>query len=160
MSTLWSPASRKTALSGSDALRLGLDFKVRRLRLCENRSFHRLQQLARSSQQGLNLLWLGDRDLCKEAVLARILISGPWAFCKWRDDKIVPVICPTCQIVFGGALKASMLATTKLLCMGLFSIFQLGASTASALPLSFPLPLEKRITRPANRKPALAALWS
>jgi hypothetical protein len=36
---------------------------------------------------------------------------------------IVPLICPTCQNVFAGSLKASMPATTMLLCMGLFSIF-------------------------------------
>jgi hypothetical protein len=57
--------------------------------------------------------------------------AGPWAFCKLRDDELVPLICPTCQNVFAGSLKASMPATTMLLCMGLFSIFWLGVSTAS-----------------------------
>src|SRR5882672_10316498 len=28
--------------------------------------------------------------------------AGPWAFCKLRDDGIVPLICPTCQNVFAG----------------------------------------------------------
>jgi hypothetical protein len=28
--------------------------------------------------------------------------AGPWTFCKWRDDRIVPLICPTCQNVFAG----------------------------------------------------------
>src|SRR5882724_5491408 len=28
--------------------------------------------------------------------------QGPWAFCKWRDDGIVPLIFPTCQNVFAG----------------------------------------------------------
>src|SRR5467141_3737495 len=28
--------------------------------------------------------------------------AGPWAFCKLRDDGIVPLICPTCQNVFEG----------------------------------------------------------
>ena len=37
------------------------------------------------------------------------------------------------------SLKASMPTTTMLLCMGLFSIFWLGASTASGLRLSFPM---------------------
>src|SRR6266478_847008 len=41
------------------------------------KSFHLLQQLPRVTQQGLNLLSLGDRDLCEEAVLARVLVS-PW----------------------------------------------------------------------------------
>jgi len=40
-----------------------------------------------------------------------------------RDDEDVPLICPTCQNVFAGSLKASMPATIMLLCMGLFSIF-------------------------------------
>ena len=49
--------------------------------------------------------------------------AGPWAFCKLRDDGIVPLICPSSQNVFAGSLKASMPAATMLLCMGLFSIF-------------------------------------
>jgi hypothetical protein len=49
--------------------------------------------------------------------------AGPWAFYKLRDGGTVPLICPTCQNVFAGSLKASMPATTMLLCMGLFSIF-------------------------------------
>src|SRR6266478_6375743 len=32
--------------------------------------------------------------------------QGPWAFCKWRDDGIVPLICPTCQIVFAGIAQS------------------------------------------------------
>src|SRR5712671_3836559 len=28
--------------------------------------------------------------------------AGPRAFCKLRDDGIVPLICPTCQNVFAG----------------------------------------------------------
>ena len=40
---------------------------------------------------------------------------------KLRDDASVPLICPTCQNVFAGSLKAIIL-----LCMGLFSIFWLG----------------------------------
>jgi hypothetical protein len=40
-----------------------------------------------------------------------------------RDAGAVPLICPTCQNVFAGSLKASMAATAMLLCMGLFSIF-------------------------------------
>jgi hypothetical protein len=37
------------------------------------------------------------------------------------------------------SLKASMPATAMLLCMGLFSIFQLEASAASALAAVFPV---------------------
>src|SRR5216684_5729399 len=44
-------------------------------RLCENRSFHRLQQLPRFTQQGLNLLALGDRVPREQAVPARVLRS-------------------------------------------------------------------------------------
>jgi len=44
-------------------------------RLCENRSFHRLQQLPRFAQQGLNLLALGDRVPSEPAVPARVLVS-------------------------------------------------------------------------------------
>jgi hypothetical protein len=32
---------------------------------------------------------------------------GPWAFYKFREDGIVPVICPTRQNAFSGSLKAS-----------------------------------------------------
>jgi hypothetical protein len=41
------------------------------------------------------------------------------------DDGVVPPICPTCQTVFAGSLKAS---AALLLCMGLFSIFWLGGA--------------------------------
>jgi hypothetical protein len=45
------------------------------------------------------------------------------AFYKWRDDGIVPLICPTCQNVFAQIAQSIQAATTMLLCMGLFSIF-------------------------------------
>src|SRR5229473_134900 len=45
--------------------------------LCENKSFHLLQQLPRFTQQGLNPLSLGDRVAGEQAVLARVLVS-PW----------------------------------------------------------------------------------
>ncbi len=32
--------------------------------------------------------------------------AGPWAFCKLRDDGIVPLICPTCQNVFAGIAQS------------------------------------------------------
>src|SRR5215207_7508568 len=38
-----------------------------------------------------------------------------------RDDGVVPLICPTCQ-VFAGSLKVSC-QRLLLLCMGLFSVF-------------------------------------
>ena len=64
--------------------------------------------------------------------------TRPWVLYRLRDDGIVPLICPTCQNVFAGSLKASIPATTMLLCMGLFSIFYLGAGIASALAAVFP----------------------
>src|SRR3981081_3015003 len=45
--------------------------------LCEKQSLHLLQQLPRVTQQGLNLLSLGDRVPGVQAVLARVLVS-PW----------------------------------------------------------------------------------
>ena len=50
------------------------------------------------------------------------LLGGPWALYKLRDDAVVPLICPTCQ-VFAGSLKTSC-QRLLLLCMGLFSIFR------------------------------------
>jgi hypothetical protein len=46
--------------------------------------------------------------------------AGSLAFYQFRDREILPVICPTCQIVFASSLVP---ATARLLCMGLFSIF-------------------------------------
>jgi hypothetical protein len=59
--------------------------------------------------------------------------ARPWAVYQLRDDRLVPLICPTCQNVFAG--KASMPASPlfvrgSLLCMGLFSMFLLGAGPA------------------------------
>jgi hypothetical protein len=51
-----------------------------------------------------------------------ILQNGPSY--KLRDDGIVPLICPTCQNVFMGKVPRQR---PMLLCMGLFSIFWLGA---------------------------------
>jgi hypothetical protein len=56
-------------------------------------------------------------------VKMRIRRRDPAAFYKWRDDGIVPLICPTCQNVFAGIAQSIQAATTMLLCMGLFSIF-------------------------------------
>src|SRR5438477_512274 len=57
--------------------------------------------------------------------------AGPDASCKWRELAIMPVICPTCQIVYAGS---RMRATARLLCMGLFSIFLAGWCLADARP--------------------------
>jgi hypothetical protein len=46
------------------------------------------------------------------------------------DARLVPVICPTCQMV---SLASPVPATGRLLCMGLFSIFLVGSGTGSAL---------------------------
>jgi hypothetical protein len=35
-----------------------------------------------------------------------LLEEGLGRFCKWRDARLVPVICPTCQNIFRGALNA------------------------------------------------------
>ncbi len=66
-------------------------------------------------------LWV--RIFCLQSRRRARCWGGPWAFYKLRDDGIVPLICPTCQNVFEGSLKASMPAIAMLLCMGLFSIF-------------------------------------
>src|SRR6266576_7124579 len=59
--------------------------------------------------------------------------AGPWASCGWRDDGVVPLICPTCQIL--SQPRRHHASDHLLLCMGLFSIFQLGALAASTLRL-------------------------
>ena len=67
------------------------------------------------------------------------VVGRPSAFYKLRDDRPVPVICPTCQNVFAGSLKASMPATPCYFAWGCFRYFSLG-----------------RAPRPANEKsPAL-----
>src|SRR4051812_2294318 len=48
------------------------------------------------------------------------LVPRWFAFCRWRDDGIMQVICPTCQMSSPGSRSP---ATARLLCMGLFSIF-------------------------------------
>ena len=50
--------------------------------------------------------------------------AGSWAFYEFRDDGIMQVICPTCQVNF---VESEVIASAGLLCMGLFSIFWLGA---------------------------------
>ena len=52
-------------------------------------------------------------------------IAAPHAFNGLCDDEGVPLICPTCQVL----TPQSVLAGARLLlCMGLFSIFLLGAT--------------------------------
>jgi hypothetical protein len=50
---------------------------------------------------------------------------GHGHFCKWRDGVIVPVICPTCQNVFAGPVKTSMLAAKSYFAWGCFRYFSL-----------------------------------
>jgi hypothetical protein len=50
-------------------------------------------------------------------------VAAAWAFCKWRDDGIVPLICPTCQNILAESPKSIHAGDHSLLCMGLFSIF-------------------------------------
>src|SRR6266478_3935398 len=45
-------------------------------------------------------LWV--RIFCLQSRRRARRRAGPWAFCKLRDDGIVPLICPTCQNVFAG----------------------------------------------------------
>ena len=54
----------------------------------------------------------------------RHAIAGPRAFSGLCDDEGVPLICPTCQVLAQSVLAGDRL----LLCMGLFSIFLLGAT--------------------------------
>jgi hypothetical protein len=42
---------------------------------------------------------------------------------QMRDDELVPLICPTCQMLSRDRQSHPMPATAWLLCMGLFSIF-------------------------------------
>ena len=68
---------------------------------------------------GLSLWDQNSRTEC--AVLVRTMGA-----LQLRDDKLMQVICPTCQRVFDGSLVP---ATSGLLCMGLFSLFWLAART-------------------------------
>ena len=79
-------------------------------------------------------LWV--KTFCPQSREEPVAGQGPWAFCKLRDDGMVPLICPTCQNVFAGLAQSIHAATTVLLCMGLFSIFVLEARVASALAVS------------------------
>jgi hypothetical protein len=45
-------------------------------------------------------LWV--RMFCLQSRRSARCRTGPWTFCKLRDDGIVPLICPTCQNVFVG----------------------------------------------------------
>src|SRR5450631_2414852 len=42
------------------------------------------------------------RMFCLQSHRSARCRAGSWAFCKLRDDGIVPLICPTCQNVFVG----------------------------------------------------------
>ncbi|MEH2527144.1 MULTISPECIES: SDR family NAD(P)-dependent oxidoreductase [unclassified Bradyrhizobium] len=62
-------------------------------------------------------------DIEADALQAAVNRGGARARFRRRARAAVPLICPRCQNVFAGSLKASMQAITPLLCMGLFSIF-------------------------------------
>jgi hypothetical protein len=71
-SSLWVSFHPKQNLADSCAVARRVRLRPRGfsgVRLCESRSFHRLQQLPRFTQQGLNLLALGDRIPSAQAVL-------------------------------------------------------------------------------------------
>ena len=55
-------------------------------------------------------------------------IAGPRAFSGLCDEKGVPLICPTCQVLTQSVLAGARL----LLCMGLFSIFLVGSQSDAA----------------------------
>ena len=63
-----------------------------------------------------------QRELQEVAVEAPAVGQGD-GHCKWREDVIVPVICPTCQNVFARQAKTSIAGVVRLLYMGLFPIF-------------------------------------
>src|SRR6266699_2976537 len=65
------------------------------------------------------------------------------------DDEGVPLICPTCQVLAQSVLGGARL----LLCMGLFSIFLLGANENSRAP-----PMRTRRTCQAGRRRAACAV--
>src|SRR4051794_12282026 len=68
---------------------------------------------------------------------------------KLRNAIVVPVICPTRQIVFVGKTStpaAPFFSRGSLLCMGLFSIFWLGAKAALGKTLySTGTPVDPRV---------------
>jgi hypothetical protein len=59
---------------------------------------------------------------CKQAVCTAR------AFYKLGEDKLVPLICPTCQNIFAGSLKASMPTIAGYFAWGCFRYFWLGGA--------------------------------
>jgi hypothetical protein len=60
------------------------------------------------------------------ASVVTITRAGPDAACNLRELAIMQVICPTCQIV--SEKPQAVMPVARLLCMGLFSIFLVGAA--------------------------------
>ena len=73
------------------------------------------------------------KDFCLRSRRRVRCWAGPGAF-KLRDDVIVPLICPTCQNVFRKVAPSTHAGGHRLLCMGLFSIFWLGAGRRAPSP--------------------------
>jgi len=71
----------------------------------------------------------------------------------------VPLICPTCQNVFAGSLKASMPATTMLLCMGLFFDILVESESRVGLAAVFPVDDRRMACRAVAREPRARLLW-
>ncbi len=75
--------------------------------------------------------------------------QGPWAFCKWRDDGIVPLICPTCQNVFAGIAQSYPCQRPPCyFAWGCFRYFGWKPEPRRPLRLSFPLMIAAWLAKP------------
>ncbi|WP_334496876.1 hypothetical protein [Bradyrhizobium sp. AZCC 1678] len=72
-------------------------------------------------------------------------VGGAMGFNELRDDAIMLLICPTCQNVFAGFALGIHARDHLLLCMGLFSIFWLGAQRGP--PFAAPVRLRFRFAQ-------------
>src|SRR6266436_8165450 len=83
-------------------------------------------------------------ELWVRIFLPAIAPKGPlsgraMAFCKLRDDGIVPLICPTCQNVFAGCSKHPCQRPPCYFAWGCFRYFSWKREPRRPLRLSFPL---------------------
>jgi hypothetical protein len=65
---------------------------------------------------------LSARFFVRNRADAPAIGQGQGVYKLW-DDGIMPLICPTCQNVFAGSLKASMPAATGYFAWGCFRYF-------------------------------------
>jgi len=88
------------------------------LKMSRTRGAHLLLRRAWSAPSGFHeFAWQSS------ALVVTITRAVPDAFYKLCEHAIVPVICPTRQVNF---VESEVVATARLLCMGLFSIFLAG----------------------------------